>query len=425
MTARDAQSQVPPHDAPDERADLERAWEELARRLVRDVPSDAPTHAVPPVGAVLAVHTPGGESLAVAGDRTLEPAAPMTPDTVHDLASVTKVAGTTVTVMRLVSEGLLALDRSVTSLLPAFAGGYKDDVTVRDLLEHRSGMAEWWPLYISAAGGPAPEAAYDVVDRLALRYAPRSGHHYSDLGFVQLGRIVSAVTGLPLPEAVRALVLDPLGVDLGYGPPAGAPVAASGPDDRVERAMLDSGTPYPVPFSSADFAGWRTGTIHGEVHDGNAFHALGGVSGHAGLFGTAGDLLRLATALAHAHEHTSIWSPAVVEEFVSTRHAVPTRSWNQALGFRRYPVRLGGRTIEVLGHTGFVGAAMAFVPGGDVAVALGTNRLLRGGPAVPLEPLLHQILRVALAPDLDAAGPRPPGGLRPSSPAPDLSRGTP
>lgn len=407
------------------RSERDRALQELAVRVVHDLPVDAPTGAVPPVGAVLAVHTPAGESVAVAGDRTLEPAAPMTPDTVHDLASVTKVAATTVTVMRLVSEGLLSLDRSVTSLLPGFAGGYKDDVTVRDLLEHRSGMAEWWPLYISASGGQVPESAHDVVDRLALRYAPRSGHHYSDLGFVQLGRIVSVVTGLPLPEAVRTLVLDPLGVDLRYGPPAGAPVAASGPDDRVEQAMLDSGTPYPVPFSSADFAGWRTGTIQGQVHDGNTFHALGGVSGHAGLFGTVGDLLRLAVALAHAHDHGAIWSSAVVEEFMAAPRPVPARSWNQALGFRHYWVRLDGRRIEVLGHTGFVGAAMAFVPGGDVAVALGTNRLLRGRPPVPVEELLHQILRVATDPDPDAAGPHPPGGLRPSSPAPDLSRGTP
>ncbi len=413
---------------------LGEALQDLANRLVVEVPVGAPRGAVPPAGAVLAVHTPAGGSLAVAGRRTLDPEAPMTPDTVHDLASVTKVAATTAVVMRLVSEGLLQLESTVRRLLPAFTGGHKDEVTVRDLLEHRSGMQEWWPLYIAAARtGSTPEAAYDVVDRLPLHYAPGTGYHYSDLGFVQLGRIVSVVTGLSLPAAARGLVHEPLGLGLGYGPAAGPRVAASAPDDRIEREMLDSGIPYPVPFTSADFPRWRRSTIVGEVHDGNAFHVLGGAAGHAGLFGTVPDLLRLAVAFAHAVEHEALWSPRVVEGFFAVRGS-PT----QVLGFRRSVVRTDGGEVTVLGHPGFVGAAMAFVPGDDLAVALGTNRLLHGGRPVPTELFLREVLRVAMTGSADAGTKlRPPPGPAigtttsdpPDPPVPgsfsDPSRGTP
>ena len=380
------------------------ALDGLARRLVVEVPTGAPAGALPPAGVVLAVHGTEGEDVAVAGLRSLDPAEPMTPDTVHDLASVTKVAGTTAVVMHLVSEGALSLDRTVSSLLPAFVGGNKGDVTVRDLLGHRSGMAPWWPLYVAADEGAVPgssQAAYEVVDRLPLIGRPGAGHHYSDLGFVQLGRIVSAVTGLTLPNAVRSLVHDPLGVELGYGPVGAAPLADSAPDDRVEREMLDSGVPYPVPFSSADFARWRFHPVHGQVHDGNAFHALAGVAGHAGLFGTVPDLLHLAVALGHADRHESLWSPSVVEEFFAagpTPISAGPQPWSQALGLRRYAVRADGREVQVLGHPGFVGAAMAFVPGGGLALALGTNRLLRGGTPVPTELFLREVLRVAVDP---------------------------
>lgn len=376
-----------------------RALEVLAHRLVADVPDGAPAGALPPLGVVLGVHTSAGTRLAVAGDRSVGDDSPMTTDTVHDLASVTKVAATTIAVMRLVSQRLLSLDLPASAVLPAFSGGAKDDITVRDLLAHRSGMAPWWPLYLAAEHTAEPSSAHAAVDGLALTHRPGSSHHYSDLGFVQLGRIVAHVTGLPLPDAARTLVHEPLGVDLGYGPAVGAPTAASALDDRIERQMIDSGVPYPVPFASADFAGWRTGVIAGQAHDGNTFHALDGVSGHAGLFGTVPELLSLSVALGRAHEHEDLWAPPVVEEFFAAHGAATAGGpvpWHHALGFRRYGVRVGDREVVVLGHPGFVGAAMAFVPGSPVAVALGTNRLMRGGVPVPTELLLREVVHVAL-----------------------------
>ncbi|NMM22201.1 MAG: beta-lactamase family protein, partial [Phycicoccus sp.] len=321
---------------------------------------------------------------------------------------------TTLALMRLVSEGSLALEATVSSFLPKFAGGHKDQITVRDLLAHRGGLHEWWPLYMATARiGVRPQVALDVVDRLPLRYPPQEGYHYSDLGFIQLGRIVSAVAGEPLPAAVRSLIFTPLGLPgIAYGPCPSGPVSASAPDDRVEIEMIDSGAPYLVPYTSADFPRWRRTTIMGQVHDGNAFHALGGTAGHAGLFATVPDLLDVATALARYVEHEEIWRPTVAEEFFAGR-----RDPYQALGFRRYPMRLGGHPVDALGHPGFVGAAFAFVPGSDVAVALGTNRLLHGGPPVPTELLLRDLL--ATATSVAAGSAAFPGTAHP----PDTSRG--
>jgi len=389
--------------------------ERLATRIVTEVPKDSPDGTRPPAGAVLAVHMPTGDHLGTAGHRTLTPRAPMTPDTVHDLASVTKVVATTLAIMRLVSDGALDLEARVSSFLPRFTGSRKDDVTIRDLLLHRGGMQEWWPLYIAAPQATGqPEAALDVVDRLPLRYAPNEGHHYSDLGFIQLGRIVAVITGEPLPRAVRTLVLDPLGLDtISYEPPASCPVSASASDDHVEIEMIDSGVPYAVPYTSADFPRWRRAMIVGQVHDGNAFHALGGTAGHAGLFGTVPDLLGVATALARYRQHEEIWRPAIAEEFFAAHCDA-----HQALGFRRYPLQIGGRRVDALGHTGFVGAAMAFIPGTEVAVALGTNRLLRSGRPVPTELMLRELLCAATSP---AAGhPTSPDTAHP----PDTNRGT-
>ncbi|MGW4799299.1 serine hydrolase domain-containing protein, partial [Nonomuraea sp. NPDC004297] len=310
-----------------------------------------------------AVHWADGERAGVA---------PMTMDTYHDLASVTKVVATTTMLIRLVSDRLVDLDAPLSAYLPK---SY-EAITVRDLLLHRGGLWEWWPLYVQPRLPPP-------------RYRPGRARHYSDLGFVLLGRIVSEVTGLRLDRALAELVTRPLGLtSTTYARPAGSQVAMSALDDRVEMTMLDTGRPYPVPYRSADFAGWRTGPVIGEVADGNAYHALDGVSGHAGLFSTVPDLLKYALALSRYEEYDHLWRPEVVREFLE-----PGPDQQQALGFRRYPLELPGETVTVLGHPGYVGCAVGFVPGRDVALALASNRLLVEGTPVPTEELWTALLQ--------------------------------
>ena len=173
-----------------------------------------------------------------------------------------------------------------------------------------------------------------------------------------------------------------------FAHPAGETVSLTGArDDRVEMTMLDTGQPYPVPHRSTEFTGWRHHPIHGEVADGNAYHAFGGVSGHAGLFSTVPDLLRWATALADYEEYDALWRPEVVREFFT---AGPDES--QALGFRRYRLDLPGETVTVLGHPGYVGCAAGFVPGRGIALALGSNRLLVDRTPVGTETLFTELL---------------------------------
>jgi len=363
--------------------------DELARRLV----ADAPEGCTPPAGASVAVSAAGREWQGVAGARSLpeagsEPLA-MAATTHHDLASVTKAVATTAAVLRLVSAGKLRLDDPVARFVPSFAGDGKDDVTVRALLAHRGGLWEWYPLYLDAPGDP--EAAADAATRLPLRYSPGSGRHYSDLGFVLLGRIVEHATSLQLDAAVEQLVTELIGMEsTTFAAPGGDDVATSALDDRVEIAMLDTGDPYPVGRRSAEFAGWRSWPITGEVADGNAFHAFGGVAGHAGLFSTRADLVRFGRAFADPERLAALADPAVAAEFFRSGPDA-----GQALGFRTYPLRLGDGMVDVVGHPGYVGCAVGFVPGRGVAIAMLTNRLVTSGQPVPTETMWRTVLDTA------------------------------
>ncbi|MFI7277484.1 serine hydrolase domain-containing protein [Streptomyces sp. NPDC049879] len=380
------------------------ALTDAVARLTTVVPPDAPPSARPPAGAALAVRAPGFDGAAAAGLRALPSdeapdGLPINTDTHHDLASVTKVAATTTALMRLVSTGDVGLDTRVGHYVPRFTGGAKDDVTVRDLLLHRGGLWEWWPLYVAATDR---DDALRRAAELPLRHAPRTGRHYSDLGFMLLGQVIEAAAGTDLPGAVAALVTGPLGMTgTRYGHPAGAEVATSSLGDGVEITMLDTGTPHPVPHRSADFRGWRRGPVTGRPNDGNAHHALGGVSGHAGLFAPPADLIILAAALSDHTRHEDLWDPRTAEEFFA-----PGPDAGQSLGFRRYELRVGGERLPLLGHPGFTGCAVGFVPGRGIALALATNRLLTPGTPVPTDALWAEARAVAGRVAHDSARPQ-------------------
>ncbi|KRC59184.1 hypothetical protein ASE14_15535 [Agromyces sp. Root81] len=323
-----------------------------------------------PAGCVIGIDLDGERQVAAAGLAAPEHPAPVTMrrSTVHDLASVSKVVGTTTALHRLASMGELGFDDLATRFLPSFGG---DGATsIRDLLQHRAGLWEWQPLYLAPGHDPS-----STIDALPLRYAPRSERHYSDLGFMHLGRIVEAAAGLPLDAAVRELVVRPLGLrSLGYGPVQGE-AATSSHGDEAERRMVATGHPYPVSWADDGFA-WRTGPVNGEANDGNCFHAFGGVAGHAGLFGSIDDVLDIAAALSRADERPELWDPEVTADVVA---AGPDPE--QALGWRRRELIVQGERMPLLWHPGFTGCAVGFVPGRGIAVAFASNRLLAAEPA--------------------------------------------
>lgn len=339
----------------------------------------------PPAGAVVATWTPQRSQVWTAGSRDTV-GAPMQVHTIHDLASVTKLV-TTCALMTLVSRGGLDLNSPVSQHIP-WSGA---DPTVRHLLQHRAGLLPWQPLH---------HVARLSTDVMALVPGlPRGGpvgspFTYSDLSFITLGAVVEALTGHPLDVAISELVTQPLGLGLHYRPRFGTvdddhTVAASALDESWEERMIATGTPYAVhlvPDPLLTPVERRPGPIRGNVHDGNAFHAMGGVSGHAGLFGTVADLVGLGQALVDTSH--GLWNSAIVEEFTS-----PGPDPTQGLGFRVRTLPRG----RLAWHPGFTGTAVGVRLGGEPAViAMATNRHLHDGVPVPTERLWERVLQAEL-----------------------------
>jgi CubicO group peptidase (beta-lactamase class C family) len=321
-----------------------------------------------PASAIAGVRTATGTTVAEGGWAQLPagPASgePMTSQMLLDLASVTKVAATTTVIMRLVADGQLSLHAPAHHFLPAFTGPGKDDVTVEQLLTHTAGLPPWWPLYCEAGGR---DAVLDRVQLLPLATQPGTAWCYSDLGLILAGRIIERVTATGLAQAFRQLVAEPLGLAARYGPVRACEAAASADSDAYEFGMVASGQPYPVPFTTGQFPRWRDRPLRGEVNDGNAAHALGGVAGHAGLFARVGDLLSLGSALRGGD-----FVPAPV----LARFAAPTAvNPEQAVGFRRGRATAGGAPLTVLYHGGFTGTYFAFGLEDELVVAGGAMRL--------------------------------------------------
>ncbi len=329
------------------------------------------------------------------GKRKLEEPRPVRTDTIFDLASVTKVAATTAACMRLVDEGRLKLDAFVNTWIPEFSGGGKERVTVRHLLTHRSGLWEWRPMYLSTA---SREEAVRLIADLDLRYPIGQGYHYSDLGFVLLGEVVSRVTGEPLESYVSRAVHRPLGMaDTHYRPASELRrrIAATSLGNPFEQRMIATGEPYPVAGHPSDFGGWRNYTLVGEANDGNAFHCFAGASGHAGLFSTAHDLAILGQTLLNGGGYGTarLCSSAVVEEFTSDHHDP-----GQGLGFRtRLLGPIDGGDAGGFGHSGFTGTEFLVDPERDLLVVLLTNRQHPDLPYPSIEPIWHALLQNVLS----------------------------
>lgn len=321
-----------------------------------------------PASAIVGVRTAAGVQVGCGGwaapGRAGAEAVPMSRDLLLDLASVTKVAATTVMVMRLVDEGRLRLDDPVREHLPAFRGGDKDGVTLEQLLTHTAGLQPWWPLYLETSDR---DVAIARAQELPLASAPGTEWRYSDLGLILAGAVVERVAGRPLRDAYRAMVAEPLGLTSAYGPVPAASAVTSADSDAYEFRMIATGTPFPVPFRPDGFDGWRGGPIRGEVDDGNAAHALGGVSGHAGLFSTVDDLLALGAAL-----RDGFVSDDVLHAFSRPSAVDP----EQAVGFRLSTIAAGGRSVTLLGHGGFTGTWFGFGLDADVVVAGAAMRLV-------------------------------------------------
>lgn len=313
------------------------------------------------------------------------------PTTVYDLASLTKVVGTTTAVMLLVDRGELDLDERVIDHLPGWDRGdpRKARVTLRDLLLHRSGLPPFRRWFFEIEG---PEAYADAMDRVALDFEPGERTQYSDIGFMTLGRVVEAVAGTGLDDLLRTEVFAPLGMtDTRFRPP---------------ESWLDRIAPTEVDTV------FRHVHVRGEVHDENAW-AMGGVAGHAGLFSTARDLSIFAGMMAAGGavppcepgndagvpctaprpDSVRLLRHATVERF-TRRH---DESSSRALGWDTPSGRSSAGDFfgpSSFGHTGFTGTSLWMDPELDLFVVLLTNRVnpTRDNPEhVPLRRTVHDL----------------------------------
>jgi serine-type D-Ala-D-Ala carboxypeptidase len=269
--------------------------------------------------------------------------------TIYDLASLTKVVGTTTALMVLYDQGKIRLDDPVSRYVPAFSGGAKDQVTLRMLLEHRSGLPAGRDLWRLAH---TPAEARDVVISTPLVCEPGRCYEYSDLGADMLGFVVEAASGEPMDKFLSENVFTPLGMmDTFFRP-------ADSLHSRVAPTEVAPPRRYP---------------LQSEVHDENAF-ALGGVAGHAGLFSTAADLSVFAQMMLNGGVYNGTRVVADTTIALFTKRAAGTRAlgWDTCGGSGSCGQYLDE---EAYGHTGFTGTSIWIDPSRDMFVVLLTNRV--------------------------------------------------
>jgi CubicO group peptidase (beta-lactamase class C family) len=275
-------------------------------------------------------------------------------ETVFDLASLTKVIVTATVAARLVGNGRLDLDEPVAHRLREWTGDDRASVTVRDLLEHASGLPGWRPLY---SAGRGPEAMLRAICREPLEYAPRTKCVYSDLGFILLGVLLERAAGSPLDRQFAHAAADAFpGAALSFAPPA-------------------SWLPRLAPTKLSD----ERGTLApGDVDDTNAW-ALGGVAGHAGLFGTApavGAFARAVLGTLRGGDGPGVLCRRSTLGRFLQRSAVPGSSralaWDTMLPTSSCGTRL---SPSAFGHTGFTGTSLWIDPARGIYVVLLSNRV--------------------------------------------------
>jgi uncharacterized protein YbbC (DUF1343 family)/CubicO group peptidase (beta-lactamase class C family) len=273
------------------------------------------------------------------GNRQIEPSTvPMTTDTVFDMASITKPVATATSIMILIERGKLKLSDKVSAIIPEFAANEKENITVRDLLIHQSGLIADNPLSDYEKG---PEEAMKKICDLKLQVPTGSKFIYSDVNFILLGEIVHRVSGQKLNEFAPENIYKPLGMnETGYLP---------GEDLRKRAAPTEKRNDH-----------W----MQGEVHDPRSYK-LGGVAGHAGLFSTAQDLAKYAQMMINGGElgaarvlaHRTILEMTQGERVSTGKRGL---GWDKQTG---YSINRGDMlSPRAFGHGGFTGTVMWIDP---------------------------------------------------------------
>lgn len=300
------------------------------------------------------------------GSATTIPAAePLRADAVFDLASLTKPLVTAALTLSLAAEKRVSLDDPVSVYVPAWSEGAQARATLRHLLSHTAGLPAWRAFYqtLEPALVATPEGKRRIVERVErepLESEPGADNRYSDLGFILLGAVLETVAQRPLDELARDRVMGPLNVSsVAYLPAAGS------------REWLTT-----RQVAATEQCPWRGRVLRGEVHDENAY-AMGGVSGHAGLFGDANGVRSLVRGWREAVSGRSdLWPADLAARFVTRQSDLGQGHW--ALGWTvPTPPSTSGRFFSerAYGHLGFTGTSVWVDPDRELTVILLTNRV--------------------------------------------------
>ncbi|MEO8398328.1 MAG: serine hydrolase [Ignavibacteriaceae bacterium] len=279
-------------------------------------------------------------------------------NTIFDLASVSKVVSTTTCTMICYDRNLFKLEDKVSKYIPEFAKNGKENVTIRNLLEHNSGLRPDVISYKVYANSPNPEK--DILNEIysdTLIYQTGTKMVYSDLGMITMAKIIEKVTGETLDNFAQKEIFEPLGMkSTMYNPPDSL-------KNKIAPTELDN---Y-----------FRNRQLQGEVHDETSF-LMGGVAGHAGLFSKVGDLAKFLQMILQKGNYNGkqIIKPEIVELFTKRQSELNTRGlgWDTKSpeGYSS-----AGNLFNVLsyGHTGYTGTSVWTDPTRNLFVILLTNRV--------------------------------------------------
>ena len=350
-------------------------------------------------GAQLAVRRHGElRCMVVAGRLSSEPSSlPVQPTTLYDLASLTKPLVTGTSVLLLIQRAKVALEDPVQQVLAELEGTPIGQATVRDLLTHRSGLPGWRPFYERLeAGGVVPELSggkqsikqhvLKMIRDEPLIYVRGERSVYSDLGFMLLGFLVERLSGMALDPWCEEEIVRPLRAD----PMMFCPTAGRAQRD-VMRPIVDVSRIAPTEQDE-----WRNRLLHGEVHDENAA-AMGGVAGHAGLFGTAESVLAVSGAwLSGYHGRKSILGGELVRQFTTRQKSAARSSWALGWDTPSVPSSSGSHFSErSFGHLGYTGTSLWIDPLCELEVVLLSNRVhpsRRNEKIKSFRPYIHDLV---------------------------------
>jgi len=331
----------------------------------------------------------------------LNPPAPMNTATLFDMASLTKVIGTTTSIMLLVDKGTIKVDEPVGKYIEAFDSGAKKAITIRNLLTHTAGLIEWYPLFYFSHD---KETTYKLIGELPLKYPVGKQRRYSDLGFILLGEIIEKVSGMSLEQFERQNIFVPLGMThttynpLQHGRTTN--IAATSLGNPYETRMVyDTSLGFSVKgLDPTSWNGWRKYVVKGEVNDGNAWYANGGVAGSAGLFSTVADMQKLVDMLMNKGKvgNKQFISAAVIDSFFVKDQ------FKNGLGWMMDTTDsfIKGGPDKTFGHTGFTGTSIMVIPEYDLSIILLINRqnmgLLKSGYYYNVNSLRKEIFEAVL-----------------------------